>query len=138
MAATRPVLIANPKLLRRRGRPHMDLQRQHHRTATLVQGPSTPSRQSPRLPLASHPAATGSVGHSSETELAGTLARGYEKLQTLKDRLSKCHQHTVPQPWNMRAPAIAAPFEAKYLEPLLYHQFSQGVFRKMLDMPSFP
>lgn len=34
---TRPVLIAKQKLLRRRGR--------HHCTATLVQGPSTPSRQ---------------------------------------------------------------------------------------------
>ena len=43
---TRPVLIAEQKLLRRRGRPHMDLQQPHHATATLVQGPSTPSRQS--------------------------------------------------------------------------------------------
>ena len=42
---TRPVLIIKQKLLRRRGRPHMDLQRRHHCTATLVQGPSTPSRQ---------------------------------------------------------------------------------------------
>ena len=42
---TRPVLIAKQKLLRRRGRPHMDLQRPHHCTTTLVQGPSTPSRQ---------------------------------------------------------------------------------------------
>ncbi|MDF1836050.1 MAG: hypothetical protein P1U62_14395 [Alteraurantiacibacter sp. bin_em_oilr2.035] len=33
------------KLLRRRGRPHMDLQRPHHGTTKLVQGPSTPSRQ---------------------------------------------------------------------------------------------
>jgi hypothetical protein len=41
---TRPVLIAKQKLLRRRGRPHMDLQRPHHCTTTLVQGPSTPSR----------------------------------------------------------------------------------------------
>jgi len=41
---TRPVLIAKQKLLRRRGRPHMDLQRPHHCTATLEQGPSTPSR----------------------------------------------------------------------------------------------
>ena len=43
---TRLVLIAKQKLLRRRGRPHMDLQRPHHCTTTLVQGPSTPSRQS--------------------------------------------------------------------------------------------
>ena len=28
------VIIAAPKLLRRRGRPHMDLQRSHHDTAT--------------------------------------------------------------------------------------------------------
>jgi hypothetical protein len=45
---TRPVLIAKQKLLRRRGRPHMDLQRPHHRTTTLVQGPSTPSRHDRR------------------------------------------------------------------------------------------
>ena len=36
------------KPLRRRGRPHMDLQRSRIGTATLVQGPSTPSRQSQR------------------------------------------------------------------------------------------
>ena len=41
---TRSVLIAKQKLLRRRGRPHMDLQRPRHCTATLVQGSSTPSR----------------------------------------------------------------------------------------------
>ena len=45
---TRLVLIAKQKLLRHRDRPHMDLQRPHHCTATLVQGPSTPSRQPPR------------------------------------------------------------------------------------------
>jgi hypothetical protein len=41
---TRPVLIAARKHLHRRGRPHM-AQRPHHCTATLVQGPSNPSRQ---------------------------------------------------------------------------------------------
>lgn len=33
---TRPALIAKQKLLRRRGRPHMDLQRPRHDTAALV------------------------------------------------------------------------------------------------------
>jgi len=43
------VFIAE-KLLRRGGRPHMDLQRPHHRTATLVRRSSTTSRQAIRKP----------------------------------------------------------------------------------------
>ena len=41
---TRPVLIAKQKLFRRGSRPHMDLQRLHYDTATLVQESSTSSR----------------------------------------------------------------------------------------------
>lgn len=58
---TRPVLIAKQKLLRRRGRPHMDLQRPHHRTATLVQGPSTPSRQSDHIRFAHRQLTDGDI-----------------------------------------------------------------------------
>ena len=55
---TRPVLIAAQKLLRRRGRPHMDLRQPHHGTATLVQGPSTTSRQG----IGSTPTSSGPTG----------------------------------------------------------------------------
>lgn len=44
-------VVTAEKLLRRGGRPHMDLQRQHHRTATLVRRSSTTSRHEDQRPL---------------------------------------------------------------------------------------
>jgi len=53
-------VLTAEKFLRRGGRPHMDLQRPHHRTATLVRRSSTTSRHQ----LSSHRPASMRLTHA--------------------------------------------------------------------------
>jgi hypothetical protein len=54
------------KLLRRGGRPHMDLQRQHHGTARLMRKPSTTSRHLAPLRLRHGPGAGNALAFNLE------------------------------------------------------------------------